>query len=146
MILLAAARRELGDARLKFGRRIAGFEQKGATVTARFADRDGAIVETATGDILIGADGIHSAVRAHYYPDETEPVFSGRLLWRGVTEAPPFLSGRTMIMAGHANQKFVAYPIGAGSNGRVRINWIAERQVGGDVVPVARYWNRVVDV
>mgnify|MGYP003351028019 CR=1 FL=1 len=42
----------LGDGRLKFGRRIAGFEQKGATVTARFADRDGAVVETATGDVL----------------------------------------------------------------------------------------------
>src|SRR6188508_233648 len=61
MVLSRAAERMLGAGRIKFGRRIAGFEQKGRTVTARFADRNGAIVETTEADILIGADGIHSA-------------------------------------------------------------------------------------
>src|SRR5215831_11112746 len=63
MILYRAAEQMLGAGRIKFGRRIAGFEQRGNIVTARFADRDGAIVETSQSDILIGADGIHSAVR-----------------------------------------------------------------------------------
>ena len=79
----------------QFGRRIAGFEQKGAKVTARFADRDGTIVETAEADILIGADGIHSAVRAHFYPDEGPPKWQGILMWRGVTVGKPFLGGAT---------------------------------------------------
>src|SRR5215467_7412900 len=42
MILLRAAEAMLGKGAIKFGCRIAGFEQKGNTVTARFADRDGA--------------------------------------------------------------------------------------------------------
>ena len=62
-------------------------------------------------DLLIGADGIHSAMRAKLYPDEGPPIWNGRILWRGVTEADPFLTGRTMIMAGHEVLKFVCYPI-----------------------------------
>src|SRR5712675_1878221 len=73
MILSRAAEKMLGTERIKFGRRIADFEQKGDKVTARFADRDGGIVETAQSDILIGADGIHSAVRARFHPDEGPP-------------------------------------------------------------------------
>src|SRR5690349_11966787 len=45
MILFEAAKRMLGAAKIKFGRRIVSFEQRGARVTARFADRDGSIVE-----------------------------------------------------------------------------------------------------
>src|SRR5580704_5686827 len=46
MILFETARKMLGDGRIKFGRRIAGFEPKASTVTARFVDRDGNTVET----------------------------------------------------------------------------------------------------
>src|SRR4030095_4848529 len=60
LILFDAARQILGAERINFGPRLAGFEQKGARVIARFADRDGAIVETTEADILVGADGIHS--------------------------------------------------------------------------------------
>src|SRR5262245_47821531 len=60
MILFEGARRMLGTDKVRFGRRIVAFEQKGAKVIARFADRDGTIVETAEADILVGADGIHS--------------------------------------------------------------------------------------
>lgn len=97
------------------------------------------------GDALIGADGIHSAVRQHFYPDEGDPAFSGKILWRAVTEAAPFLTGRSMIMAGHARQKFVAYPISpeAMSRGRSLVNWIAELHLGGDAAP-RRDWNRRV--
>ena len=111
MILHRAAERMLGAGRIKFGRRIAGFEQKGSAVTARFADRDGAIVETTEPDILIGADGIHSAVRAHFHPNEGPPKWQGILMWRGVTVGKPYLGGATMVQAGHHNQKFVCYPI-----------------------------------
>ncbi len=47
-----------------------------------------------------------------------------------MTEAAPFLTGRTMIMAGHEFQKFVGYPISAEADrGRGRlVNWIAERK------------------
>jgi 2-polyprenyl-6-methoxyphenol hydroxylase-like FAD-dependent oxidoreductase len=60
---------------------------------------------------LIGADGIHSTVRACLYPHEGPPRFSGMMLWRGVVESEPFLDGRTMIIAGHWNQEAVVHPV-----------------------------------
>jgi 2-polyprenyl-6-methoxyphenol hydroxylase-like FAD-dependent oxidoreductase len=147
LLLLEAVRARLGHGCVVTGHRLTGFTQGPDGVEVHFTDRNnGDAPVTVRGDVLVGAEGIHSAVRAHYYPDERDPVFSGRMLWRGITEAAPLLSGRTMIMAGHADQKFVAYPIGAGKGGRVRINWIAERHVGGSDDPVARNWNRAVDV
>src|SRR5260370_3092529 len=89
MILYRAAEQRLGPGRIKFGRRIAGFEQKGSEITARFVDRDGKTVETAEADILIGADGIHSAVRAHFYPDEGPPKWQGIPMWRAATSRCP---------------------------------------------------------
>ena len=52
-----------------------------------------------------------------------------------------------MIMAGHADQKFVAYPIcpDAAARGRALINWVAELRVGGDQAPIPRDWNRRAD-
>ena len=63
------------------------------------------------GALLIAADGIHSAVREKLYPQEGPPIWNGRILWRGITASDAFLSGRTMIMAGHEILKFVCYPI-----------------------------------
>src|SRR5690348_12598280 len=79
MILLGAAERILGPSAIKFGRRIAGFEQRGSKVGAQFVDRDGKEVERAEADLLIGADGIHSAVRAQLHPDEGPPKWQGIL-------------------------------------------------------------------
>src|SRR5579872_3771496 len=62
MILFHAAQAMLGAEKIKFGRRLTGFAQRGSRVELRFGA--GAPVEA---DILIGADGIHSAVRAQFY-------------------------------------------------------------------------------
>ena len=68
------------------------------------------------------------------------------MLWRAVTEAPPYLDGRTMFMAGHQDQKFVCYPISEPlrRQGRSLINWIAELSIPGAELP-ATDWNRKVD-
>jgi 2-polyprenyl-6-methoxyphenol hydroxylase-like FAD-dependent oxidoreductase len=144
VILFRAAERMLGAGRIKFGRRIAGFEQKGKRVTARFADRDGAIVETTEADILIGADGIHSAVRAHFHPNEGPPKWQGILMWRGVTVGKPYLGGNTMVQAGHHNQKFVCYPISRAhaERGEALINWICDLHMGDDAMLPREDWNR----
>ncbi|MEU8057719.1 flavin-dependent oxidoreductase [Microbispora bryophytorum] len=94
-------------------------------------------------DLLIGADGIHSAVRAHLYPGEGPPPWNGLVLWRGVTFGEPFLTGRSMIMAGDGTQKFVAYPIETGE--RTLINWIAERPLDGEAADRGD-WNRPADL
>jgi 2-polyprenyl-6-methoxyphenol hydroxylase-like FAD-dependent oxidoreductase len=116
-------------------------------VQAWFRDRaSGGLIAT-RGDALVGADGIHSAVRRLYYPDEGPPRFAGRMLWRATTEAPPFLTGRSMVWAGHDRQKFVCYPISERHRreGRAVLNWIAELQVPLDTVPPRTDWNRRVD-
>ena len=71
--------------------------------------------------MLIAADGIHSAVREKLYPDEGPPIWNGRILWRGISEGDAFLSGRTMIMAGHQIVKFVCYPISSARHARRKI-------------------------
>ncbi|WP_425068476.1 flavin-dependent oxidoreductase [Reyranella sp.] len=144
MILVRAAREMLGADRIRMGRRIARFAQHHDKVSAQFVDRDGMPVENVEADILIGADGIHSAVRAHYYPDEGPPKWQGILMWRGVTVGKPYLGGNTMVQAGHHNQKFVCYPISRAhaERGEALINWICDLHMGDDALPSREDWNK----
>jgi len=143
MILYEAAMQRLGAARMRCDRRLVGFEQNADGVLATFTDRYGRH-ETVSGDLLVAADGIHSAVRAALYPDEGPPKWNGRILWRAVSEAEPFLSGRSMVMAGHERQKFVCYPIcrETAARGRSLVNWIAELTVPERAFASREDWNR----
>jgi 5-methylphenazine-1-carboxylate 1-monooxygenase len=144
MILFETAKKILGADRIKFGRRISTFEQKGNKVVATFVDRSGNPIETVESDILIGADGIHSAVRAHFYPNEGPPKWQGILMWRGVTVGKPYLGGATMVQAGHHTQKFVCYPISRAHNekGEALINWICDLHMGDGAMLPREDWNR----
>lgn len=138
MILFEAAKRMLGADRIRLGQRLTGFEQRGAKVRAHFgADA----VET---DVLIGADGIHSAVRAQFYPDEGPPKWQGILMWRGVTVGKPYLGGNSMVQAGHHTQKFVCYPISRAhaERGEALINWICDLYQGDHATPPREDWNK----
>lgn len=106
--------------------------------------RDGEVsVEEA--DVLIAADGIHSAIRGQRYPEEGDPVWNGLMLWRGTARVKPFLDGRSMFMAGDGLQKFVAYPLSeAGPDGLARINFIAEKRTD-DRESGENQWNLAVD-
>lgn len=129
-ILLDTVIERLGVDSLLNSHHLADFIDTPDGVSARFIDKaTGEEAGTYDGTLLIAADGIHSAVRAKLYPDEGPPIWNGRILWRGITESDAFLSGRTMIMAGHESLKFVCYPISNTPlpNGKFRINWIAER-------------------
>jgi 2-polyprenyl-6-methoxyphenol hydroxylase-like FAD-dependent oxidoreductase len=136
MLLLAAVRERLGPEAVRLGREGVSFDADGVV---RF--RDGG---TARGDVVIAADGIHSALRAQAYPGEGPPIWNRRVLWRGVTEAEPYLGGRTMVMAGHGAQKFVCYPIdpAAAARDRSLINWIAELRFGEGHEWRREDWNR----
>jgi 5-methylphenazine-1-carboxylate 1-monooxygenase len=143
-VLLRALRERIGEDGFRGGLRLISFAQHSTGVTATFRDgRTGAEV-TDSGDILVGADGIHSTVRQQLYPDEGEPRFAGQILWRAAVDAEPFLGGRTMIIAGHFDQRIVVYPIGAGAKrGQVLTNWICQMTVP-DSVPPREDWNRRV--
>lgn len=124
MMLLKAVQARLGDV-VETGAAVVGFAEDAGGVTVQ-VDRGGVITQE-RGDVLIGADGLHSKIRAGFYPEEGAPIWAGAVLWRGTTQAAPFLSGASMAMAGHARQKFVTYPISApDAAGKATINWIAE--------------------
>ncbi len=145
MILYRAVLERLGPDAVKTGSHLSAFEQTGDGISAEFIDRrSGAACERAEGAVLIGCDGIHSSLRAKFVPDEGPPKWNGAILWRGVTEAMPYLDGRTMIMAGHERQKFVCYPISrrALDSGRALVNWIAELRYDPDHAWRREDWNR----
>jgi len=134
----------LGPERVISDRRLASFENLDRTVRATFTDSQGA-VHVCDSDMLLAADGIHSAARAQLFPDEGPPIYSGRILWRATSMAKPFMTGASMIMAGHSDQKFVAYPISpVGADGLQRINWIAELAVAQNLR--REDWNRAGDL
>jgi 2-polyprenyl-6-methoxyphenol hydroxylase-like FAD-dependent oxidoreductase len=137
MLLVDAARERLGDARIHLGKRLLGFEQDTAGVTARFADGT-----TAHGDVLVAADGIHSPTRAGFYPAEGAPKWNGAILWRATSIAEPFLTGATMAQIGTRDIKFVVYPIAELPDGRRLTNWIAERRMDPSQPWNREDWNR----
>jgi 2-polyprenyl-6-methoxyphenol hydroxylase-like FAD-dependent oxidoreductase len=97
-------------------------------------------------DVVVGCDGLHSAVRKLLHPHEGRPLYSGINMWRGVTVAPPILTGASMIRAGWlATGKLVVYPIrdNVDGQGRQLINWVAELETPRHA---HRDWNRQGDI
>jgi 2-polyprenyl-6-methoxyphenol hydroxylase-like FAD-dependent oxidoreductase len=141
MLLLWATRERIGDSNICSGMRFVSLRESRDRVTATFCDSSGAsIVDDA--DVLVGADGIHSAVRHHLHPGQGEPRFAQQMLWRAAVEAEPFLGEGTMIIAGHFHQRIVVYPMGGGTQrGRLLTNWVCQKSVAGPA-PGREDWNR----
>lgn len=128
MILLRTVQERIGADAVVMGHHFADFENLAeGKVRAVFKDRNGGEREVADiADILVGADGIRSAVRAKLYPDEGPAKWNGLLAFRGATESAQFLSGTSMIMAGNPKQRFfMAYPMSKPhlDRGRSWTNW-----------------------
>jgi 2-polyprenyl-6-methoxyphenol hydroxylase-like FAD-dependent oxidoreductase len=68
---------------VRLGRRLAGFEDSGDGVTATFSEGAGT-ADRARSDVLIGADGIHSTVRAGLF-GEMALRYSGQTCWRSLS-------------------------------------------------------------
>jgi 2-polyprenyl-6-methoxyphenol hydroxylase-like FAD-dependent oxidoreductase len=143
-VIYQAARARLGESKVHTGCRLGAFTQDESGVTGYFFDRSGAHVSSVRGDVLIGADGIHSFVRAQLYPNEGPALWNGTMLWRGAVDWPQFMTGRSMIIAGGMDAKFVLYPIAAGSAPDRRLtNWAVMAKVSeGGVPPRKEDWSR----
>ncbi|MBJ3775840.1 flavin-dependent oxidoreductase [Acuticoccus mangrovi] len=143
-VLYRAAVERLGAEKIHTGHRLVAFEEDGTGITARFATPEGMAV-TARGDILVGADGIHSAVRRIFFPEEGPPAWNGMMMWRGAAITEPFGDGRTMVIAGGMDAKAVIYPIADEADGKQLMNWaLCVREGDGSVPPPRREdWNRV---
>jgi 5-methylphenazine-1-carboxylate 1-monooxygenase len=144
LMLLRAARERIGDGNVRTGAKLRSFEQRRGSVQARFSDGDSGSDLVEEADILVGADGIHSAVRRQLYPDEGEPRFAHQILWRAAVEAEPFLDGQTMVIAGHFAQRIIVYPIGRVAGGKLLTNWICQMTLPGQA-QLPENWNRCVE-
>lgn len=122
-LLLDAVRERLGADAVTMGKGVTGFTQNESSVQVIFAD--GMALK---GDLLIGADGFRSKVRAQLHPHEGSAHYEGTMMWRGANLQAPFGDGRTMFIAGDHDVKFVCYPISnrATREGKALINWVAE--------------------
>jgi salicylate hydroxylase len=120
-----ALRTALGNAHITLGARCVAVEQPGTTVQLRFADG-----RQATGDLLIGADGIHSVVRDHVAgPDRS--VWSRQLSWRGV--APAAVGHDVGLEVRHYSfwgprTQFVCFYV----SGERLVNWVGNTQSDDD--------------
>jgi 2-polyprenyl-6-methoxyphenol hydroxylase-like FAD-dependent oxidoreductase len=140
-ILWRAARERLGAEALVTGARLSAFVQDEGGVTARFADG-----RTARGEVLVGADGIHSVVRAALHPDDGGIRWNGIQMWRGAVDWPEYEGGDTMIVAGDMREKLVLYPIARGARPGWRLtNWVVCAQIGDPTRPPPRRedWSRL---
>ena len=144
-VIYQAVRARLGELRIHLNCRLQSFTQDDGGVTAYFFDRHGSHRHTARGDVLIGADGIHSLVREKLFPDEGPPRWNGLMLWRGAIDWPAFLTGRSMVVAGGLAAKLVIYPIAEGSRADKRLtNWAVVGRVGDPSMPIPQKqdWSR----
>jgi len=146
-LIYEAVLAELGRGAVRTGMRLQGFQQNEGGVIAQFVDsKSGLGSETVRGDVLIGADGIHSVVRRQFYPHEGRPSWQGLMLWRGAADWPKFLTGRSMYIAGGMSAKIALYPIGAGATPQSRLtNWaIVARIADGAITPTpSDSWSRL---
>ena len=147
MMLLREVHRRLGSDVVRTGTTVRGFEQWGDHIDVEVTEQRGAQTSasvTHAADVLIAADGINSTVRSLLYPTEGSPRWNQCVMWRGTSRVDnDFLDARTVIFAGHHDQRFMAYPI-RNHDGEVILNWIATMRVGGsDLAP--EDWNRRVD-
>ena len=86
MILLDAVRARLGPQAVRAGTVFTEFTQSPSGVQVVVRDRGSGTVSALPADVLVGADGLYSGVRAQLHPDEPAPCWSGIMMWRGVVE------------------------------------------------------------
>ncbi|MGW8763116.1 FAD-dependent monooxygenase [Streptomyces sp. NPDC055815] len=154
-VLAGAVRARLGTAALVTGVRVTGVELlPDGRPRLRLEHRDGPVKGRASlePDVLIGADGIRSAVRAALNPAEAGPPWNGMLVWRGVSRMPARAVGSFMFIAGDDRQKAVVYPMSrpTGPGREVLVNWALARpaETPGDPCEerLRGDWNRPVPV
>jgi 2-polyprenyl-6-methoxyphenol hydroxylase-like FAD-dependent oxidoreductase len=145
-VLLDAFVARVGAGHLHVGHRLAHVDADNHRARAVFVVQSRHERLVVSGDAVVAADGIHSVARAQRYPDEGPPLGNGSLMWRGIAEIAPVLDGRTMVWAGHRDQKFVGYPIADLPDGRQAFNFVAELRRPGSVLGQAEDWDRAGDL
>ncbi len=148
-VLHDAVIERLGTDAIRTGRRMAGFVQDEAGVTAHFTDSvAGEAGQSDRGDVLICADGIHSAGRRVFYPNEGAPSWQGVVMWRGAADWPVWEDGESMAIGGGLGGKFVLYPIAPPVKGKQLTNWVVNVRIKDPAIspPPPDNWSRQVSL
>ena len=145
--LLALLAGQLPPGTVRTGHRCTGFSQDAGSATVGFADGT-----TATADVVIGADGIHSVLQGFVVAPAT-PVFSGVVAYRGLVPRLDGYPADAMRMWVGESKHFLVFPVRAGqllnyvgfvpSDTSVRESW----SVPGDPVALAAHfagWDPVI--
>lgn len=108
------------------GAKVTGYAQDDDGITALVSMADGADT-TVRGALLIGADGIHSAIRAQIFPDQPPIHWGGAVMWRGTARAKAIRTESSFVGLGTHRHRMVIYPISKpDADGLSLVNWIAE--------------------
>lgn len=128
LLLYAHVAQRLGQDAVRLGQKVTGYtKQADGSVVAHVTLADGTVVDE-HGALLIGADGIHSSVRAQMHPDQPPIRWGGTLMWRGTARGVPIRTGSSFVGLGTHRHRVVIYPISApDEDGLADINWIAEQ-------------------
>jgi len=127
MALYRRFRNLAGDEAIRLGCRAKGYQvHKNGTVSLQLDTPDGPDCENGT--LLVGADGIHSEIRAAMFPNQPPIHWGGSIMWRGTSMAKPIRTKSSFIGLGTHRQRMVIYPISEADpiTGLALINWIAE--------------------
>ncbi|WP_172381572.1 flavin-dependent oxidoreductase [Streptomyces sp. MNP-20] len=152
MLLLDTVRDRLGAGAVRTGVRVERSIQSEEEVRVRVTDRATGGASVLSAGLLVGADGLHSTVRAALHPEQGPMLWSGVSMWRGVLETERFVTGRSAVIAsddprpdGSQGPQFLAYPISRpfDDRGRSLLNWVALVTVAepGPLEPAAADWN-----
>jgi 2-polyprenyl-6-methoxyphenol hydroxylase-like FAD-dependent oxidoreductase len=147
LLLLDTAIQRLGASRVRTGARVTGYRNHADGVVAIVEDRTGERTELA-GSLLIGADGLHSTIRAQMYPDQAPIQWGGAIMWRGTTPGVPIRTGASFVGLGTHRHRVVFYPISQPDRGTglATINWIAEITVDNSRGWGDGDWNKKVEI
>ena len=106
--LLALLVEQLPPGTVRTGHRCTGFSQDDRSAMVGFADGT-----TATADVVIGADGIHSVLQG-FVVEPAEPIFSGVVAYRGLVPCLDGYPAGTLRMWVGESKHFLVFPVRAG--------------------------------
>jgi 2-polyprenyl-6-methoxyphenol hydroxylase-like FAD-dependent oxidoreductase len=145
MLLYHKVLERMGEDAIRTGHRVTAYANNNESVTATIITDKGNELRV-KGSLLIAADGIHSALRQQFYPDQGPVNWGGAIMWRGTTPGIPIRTGASFVGLGTHHHRVVFYPISEPDAESImaEINWIAEITVDNSDGWKDHNWNKKV--